>query len=260
MLNFNILEIMKKNGIYFLSIVLALFSIQTVVFAEKKEKKDSITYVVKTNIDGQGTDLFIEFHKGKEHNHPTMAVWIETMDEEFVETLYITKSVATGFFGHGEKSEGIWSKEPGPAYRPATLPYWFHKRTREKKNDIPTPENPVPDAITGATPPGSFIIDSRSEKILEGKFRIVAEINQTWDWNEYWNNTKYPDDMEYKTSCQPALIYAVTVDPGKPDKKFYLNPIGHSHYSGKNGELYTDLSTFTTALDIFEKIIVKLDR
>jgi hypothetical protein len=42
--------------------------------------------------------------------------------------------------------------------------------------------------------------------------------------------------------------------------EYYLNPIGHSHYSGKDGLLYTDLSTFTTALQIAEKIVVRVAR
>jgi hypothetical protein len=35
--------------------------------------------------------------------------------------------------------------------------------------------------------------------------------------------------------------------------------IGHSHYSGKDGNLYTDVSTLTTALDIARSIVVKIE-
>ena len=38
------------------------------------------------------------------------------------------------------------------------------------------------------------------------------EINQNWDWNEYWTNDKYPDDENYKMSCQPALVYEAVID------------------------------------------------
>jgi polyphosphate kinase len=37
---------------------------------------------------------------------------------------------------------------------------------------------------------------------------------------------------------------------------YTLNPIGHGHYAGKDGKLYTDLSTFTTALQIATEIKV----
>lgn len=41
---------------------------------------------------------------------------------------------------------------------------------------------------------------------------------------------------------------------------YELQVIGHSHYSGKTGELFTDLSTMTTALDIADKLNVKIIR
>jgi hypothetical protein len=64
------------------------------------------------------------------------------------------------------------------------------------------------------------------------------EINQPWDWNEYWTNTKYPDDEEYKTSCQPALVYRAIVNLDNAEKTYPMKVIGHSHYSGKTGELF----------------------
>jgi hypothetical protein len=39
-----------------------------------------------------------------------------------------------------------------------------------------------------------------------------------------------------------------------------MKPIGHSHHSGANGELFPDLSTITTALQISDSILVKLGR
>jgi len=84
------------------------------------------------------------------------------------------------------------------------------------------------------------------------------EINQPWDWNEYWNNTLYTDELDYKSSCQPAVVYSALVDFDGPAMEIAMKPVGHSHYSGKNGELYTDLSTITTALHIAEVIKVTL--
>ncbi len=83
------------------------------------------------------------------------------------------------------------------------------------------------------------------------------EVNQPWDWNEFWTNKLF-DDIDYRSSCQPSLIYAVTVDLNDIDKEYFMNPIGHGHYSGKTGLLYTDLSTMTTAKEIFKEIKVKI--
>jgi len=74
----------------------------------------------------------------------------------------------------------------------------------------------------------------------------------------YWNNTLYPDDIDYQSSCQPAVVYSATVDLAKSGETVIMKPVGHSHYSGKNGELYIDLSTITSALNIAEKINISV--
>jgi len=38
-----------------------------------------------------------------------------------------------------------------------------------------------------------------------------------------------------------------------------FNVVGHGHHSGKNGDLYTDLDNITTAKDIMEFIVAKLE-
>jgi hypothetical protein len=40
---------------------------------------------------------------------------------------------------------------------------------------------------------------------------------------------------------------------------YTLEVAGHSHYAGKTGELFTDLATLTTALEIVRKLSIKLD-
>lgn len=217
---------------------------------------------LQTNVGEKGTQLEVQFSKGKAHNHPTFSIWVEDMNGEMIETLFVTKYLATGIFGHGELGEGKWDNKPGVAKRPASLPYWLHKRgiKADGKTYLPTVEHPVVDAITGATPKADFKLATSSIKQLPQKFRLMMEINQTWDWNEYWNNSLYPDDVNYKSSCQPALVYAVTIDQSKPELEYYLNPIGHSHYAGNDGELYTDLSTLTTAKEIVGKVIAKIKK
>ncbi|HDR05951.1 MAG TPA: hypothetical protein ENN84_12010 [Candidatus Marinimicrobia bacterium] len=212
------------------------------------------------NSAAQGNRFELTFEKGKAHNHPSFAVWLENMDETMIQTLFVTHSVGTGIFGHGDLGDGRWSPDSGKAIRPATLPYWLHKRvgTEVESYTLPSPEKPVTDAYTGATPRANFQMILTTDEKLSGKIRFMLEINQTWDVNEYWTSNKYPDDFGYISSRQPALVYAVTIDLENPEAEYILNPIGHSHYSGKDGKLYTDLSTFTTALDIAEKMIVKV--
>lgn len=213
-----------------------------------------------SNSEGKGTSLEIDFYKGSHHNHPTFSFWVEDLEGNLIETLFVTKYLATGVYGHGALGEGKWDNKAGEAKRPATLPYWLHKRgiMADGETYLPTPEQPIPDAISGATPVSDFILTTHSTSPLPQKFRLLMEINQPWDWNEFWTNGLYPLDADYKTSCQPALVYAVIINQEKPEKEYYLNPIGHSHYSGKDGELYTDLTSITTAKEIAHKVKVKL--
>ncbi|MBN1821389.1 MAG: hypothetical protein JXR31_03155 [Prolixibacteraceae bacterium] len=216
------------------------------------------------NIELKGLDsdhpLEIDFQKGKYFNHPCIVFWTEDLEGNYLETLYVTRFVGTGKFGHGELSPGKWDNKPGEARRPATLPYWAHKRGIKAPDGlyIPSHETPVPDALTSATPLGNFRLETGFKNQPEGKFRLLMEINQPWDSNQFWSNSKFPDNKDYFTSLQPALVYSVTIDPDNPEEEYFLNPIGHSHPSGENGKLFTDLTTLTTAKEIAEKIIIRL--
>jgi hypothetical protein len=225
----------------------------------QKSKQQPEPEVIVMNSSSMGKQLAIAFLKGEGHNHPTFAIWVEDLEGNLIETLFVTKYFATGIFGYADAKDGTWKNEPGEALRPAALPYWSHKRNIISRDSlyVPTPEAPVPDAITGATPDGSFILKTSANPPASEPFRILLEINQTWDWNTYWTNDKYPSDKDYKSSAQPSVIYAVTIEEGKGP--FEMSPIGHGHYSGDNGKLYTDLSTLTTALEIAETITITLN-
>ncbi len=213
-----------------------------------------------SNSGKDGTELVVSFYRGTEHNHPTFAIWVEDLQGNYIETLFVTEYVATGIYGYADLGNETWDNKPGEARRPATLPYWLHKKglMGDNANILPTPEYPMPDAISGATPKGDFKLQTVATEKLPEKFRVLMEINQTWDWNEYWHNSLFPNNSDYKSSSQPALVYAVTVDKSDPGKEYYLNPIGHSHYDGSTGELFTDITTLTTAKNIAHKVSVKI--
>lgn len=238
-------------------ISISLFSAIILSSSCKSSKVQETPSAYSYNTDATGIPVTIEFTKGSAFNHPLMAVWVEDEQGNFVQTLFVAKSIGKGVFEHGDASTGKW--QPGPIMRPAALPYWSHRRGIKNSMGLylPDAENPVADAYTGATPPGNFIMNTKIENTSLRKFSVYFEINQTWDWNEYWTNNKYPDDPEYKTSCQPALVYMASVNLDSDVKTYELQVVGHSHYSGKDGELYPDLSTMTTALNIVKNITVK---
>jgi hypothetical protein len=214
--------------------------------------------VVRTQPFTEGKPIEINFQKGEDFYHPLIVFWIEDLDGNFIETIYASQSIATGTFRFGESEGKNW--KPGERRRPAALPYWGHRRGIKAPDGLylPTPQKPLPDAITGATPKTDFTIKSFVKPDLK-EFKIYMEINQTWDWNQYWHNNRFPDDEEYKTSCQPALIYMAEVNLSNTKQPIELKPIGHSHPSGKTGEIFSDISTLTTALNIVQKVFVTIE-
>ena len=129
------------------------------------------------------------------------------------------------------------------------------------KDPFPNPENPVADAYTGATPSSNFLLKSKSDKKINNQFRVMFEINQFFDFNKYWINNKFPDNEDYKTSGQPALIYASElINPEQLPQTVLLKLIGHSHPYGEDGLLYVEtLNTITTAKDIVSNISVNVN-
>jgi hypothetical protein len=250
----NIQKIYVITVAIFITILAFLNSCRSTDNAGKRNVQQ-VEYI-ESNINGIGETIELSFEKGDAFNHPTFVVWIEDTLGNFIQTLFITKSYGSGTFNYGDKSGGKW--KAGQVLRPAALPYWSHKAGAYKGVNfyIPDSVHPVIDAYTGATPKGDFKLQTKADKNYFEKVRILFEINQTWDWNEYWTNNKFPDDAEYKTSCQPAVVYAATIDFSKKGQMQQLKPIGRSSHSGSDGKLYDDLNTITTALHIAERITV----
>ena len=255
----------KKNTVIFLSIVMTLPVLLAFTLEEsmqqrwwQRKRAEAPPKEFSTLQQEQGHTLEVHFKPGRSHNHPLMAFWIEDTTGQYLQSLYVAESIAKGYFRHGDASTGRW--QPGPLRRPAALPYWGYKRGVKAPDGyfIPTVEEPMPDAVTGPTPKAAFVLTTRTGTEIPAVFNVLMEINQSWDWNNYWHNNKFPDDEHYRTSSQPALVYKATVRLADAGEKIMLKPIGHSHWSGASGELFEDLSTITTALDITKEVSVRV--
>lgn len=242
-----------NSKIIYLAIFVSFFFISCASTDKGAENIPNFTY----GENSSGSRIDLKFEKGKTHNHPLFAIWLADENGKFIQTLYVSESIGKGVFKHSNRESGKWLA--GEIQRPAALPFWAHERNiiNEMGTFLPTPENPEIDAHTGATPLASFDMTLFTNEKLNGKYRLYLELNQSWDWNEFWTNNKYPENQEYKTSSQPALIYLAEFDT-KESKTIELKAIGHSHYAGENGELNTDLSTLTTAMNIAKKITIRV--
>lgn len=252
---------MQKSLLFIVLIALNVnvFSINDGSFFSRWRRAKDVNFdTIYSNIDGRGYHFIITAKAGSGHNHPTFAIWTEDMNGNFIQEIFVTQSVATGIFRYGDDSSGKW--EAGERRHIAALPYFFHSRANSASDDIvPSPQNPILDAFSGATPKNNFYLNAKSDNISKTKFRLLFEVNQTWDFNEYWYNAKFPENDNYRASAQPSVIYAVTIDTNNLMDVYHLNPIGHGHFAGETGNLYTNLSTLTTALEIFNEITVKIE-
>jgi hypothetical protein len=235
------------------ALVLVTFSCKST-----KVPETEVPETITSNLAGTGPELQIEFIRGEAHNHPLMAIWVESENGQFIQTLFVAESLGKGIFQHGDATTGKWL--PAAIRRPAALPVWSHSRGVKEQDGlfVPSPVNAVADAYTGATPKASFVLNTRLDKPGPDRFLVFFEVNQTWDWNEYWTNNKFPDDEVYKTSCQPALIYMAVVDLNDGQDEYTMELIGRGHHSGRDGKIYTDLETMTTALNITRSLKVRL--
>ncbi|TRZ43985.1 DUF4405 domain-containing protein [Robertkochia solimangrovi] len=220
--------------------------------------------LIQLNNSKGNNNIAVELKKGSAFQYPLFAIWAEDSLGNYLETLYISRVIASSTYDFGINIDGEW--EPAVKRRPEALPYWTHKRGIKASDGLFTPlENSADiDAVSGATPTGNFLIESRSNFELNN-YRILLEVNQSYDWNEYYSKDRFPEDMIYSGSGQvgqPSLIYAADIFSEFKESTVHglMKLIGHGHHSGKNGELYEDLSEITTAKQIIDRVIISIDR
>ena len=54
---------------------------------------------------------------------------------------------------------------------------------------MPTRDNPLVDTVTGATPIGCFILNTKIEEGLD-EYVLFFEVNKSFDYNEFYSDDK----------------------------------------------------------------------
>ncbi|SFK25608.1 hypothetical protein SAMN05216357_10126 [Porphyromonadaceae bacterium KH3CP3RA] len=193
--------------------------------------------------------LFLGIEK---KNPPQVAMWIEDLNGKYISTIYVTHKIATE----------SWLANKGNRRKEA-LPVWCHARGIVYPDGLylPTKDEPVIDAVTGATPHGSFNIKITPVVNLR-QFVVKMEVNHSTDWNNHYPKDAKDEDINYsggkEGSGQPAVVYAATIDLDLPEKEYTASLIGHSSPDGSNGDINTDISTLTTATKIVKQITINI--
>lgn len=239
-----------------------------------------------TPADAAGNRLTIDLRKGPYFQWPQYAIWLETLDGEFIQPLYITEKLAQNKFaikvtrrnpdqvftsnpllaeheGH-EIFEYVSEPETNEQrMRPESLPVFLHKLAIETADGVfvPTGNDSTIDAYSGATLLDHFLLSSRAAKPLPDIYKVRLEINQSFDFNEYYSSNRYPDDPIYSGdgyTAQPSVVYEAIIDTKLPQRYFPMTLAGRGHHSGANGELHPDLENLTTALELVDRVIVEI--
>jgi hypothetical protein len=204
----------------------------------------------------QGREVTIEVIKGENYSElmgigpvkfnviPQTVVWVETMEGEYIETLYITGAHGVKF-NHGKKGE------LGENFYVKCLPVWA-SRVKAKGANLPSKENPYTTAVTSATPMSSFTAKTTLKETIY-PFKILLEINKSGDDNNTYN--KNNNDW----AGQPSLIYSAVISDNTYNQTFYLQLIGHGGMLKDQTDIYDDLSGFDSALTQLQQIRVTLN-
>jgi hypothetical protein len=229
-------------------------------------------YQVYDHTLGRKADITIDFLKGKHFWNPQVAIWIEDSAGNYIETLLVTTSTAKGLFYTGrsasnfKESDEVKVQENIATRRVDALPYWSHKRNNRYRDGFfsPPPDDPLPDAITGATPKENFYFKSVDGAIEEmTSFRVMIELNVAFDENEYYSEYDFLEDSLYHGGTgllgQPSLIYGTTINRKDKERYYILPLLGHGHHSGATGDLIAEINTITTAKGIVERIVVGIN-
>jgi len=251
-------------------------------------KKEEVTYQV-FDMDSQnleGTKLSIELKKGPYFLWPQYAIWLETLEGEFVQPVYVTQAIAKNQFinkvtrkdkrvfdshlivEQGSIIEELFEFGEDPTtkdtrIRSESLPVFLHKLGSKTSDGLfaPTQGELISDAFTGATMSNNFELNTKTQTTLNGKYKLRFEINHSFDFNSYYTSDRFPDDPIYSGngySAQPSVIYEAIIDTNDKNGLYKMELIGRGHHSGKDGKVYKDLSNMTTALKLVDRIRVEL--
>jgi len=222
-----------------------------------------------TNVGDEGLTIEIELRKGLHYESdpqplllgltytsvPQVAFWLEDLDGQYISTIYVTQKISNGSF---VSTEDIFNT----VSRPESLPYWAHQRGVNYTDGslMPSTTNTDLDGVTGATPLGNYDVRSKVNADLR-QFKVMMEINRSYDFNDFYTKDKYPDDAIYSgsgSSGQPSVIYAAHINLDDNQQAYFMQAVGHGHHSGADGMLYEDMTGIDTALELVKRVVVQV--
>ncbi|MFW5808062.1 MAG: hypothetical protein ACOCWH_03305 [Spirochaetota bacterium] len=173
-----------------------------------------------------------------------MVIWAEDENGGIIDTLYITGADFKEL-RHGGKDR------KGETFFRESFPVWA-SRMQQAGRKLPSKEKPYTDAVTSATPPASFTVQTR----LKGAFRpfvLYAEVNKSGDTNEH-----YTDETNGWVG-QPSLVYRTEITEADRSSRITMELAGHGGSLDDTPKIHQDMSGLDSALDQIHEITILVD-
>jgi hypothetical protein len=174
---------------------------------------------------------------------PQIAVWVETENGAFVDTIYVTHRSA---YADWRAAKGV--------RRPEALPVWSHACGIAAADGLFMPDaaQPLPDAVSGATPTKSFIKTwAPPASLPKGTYIVKAELNSSYDWNaQFPDKLSAADPRWTEANGQPSIIWEGRIELGGAGTKASLFPSGTGSLRGEDGTETRSLAGITSARGI----------
>jgi hypothetical protein len=235
-----------------------LFILSIIFLLQSCGNADRVT-VLSTLSNTDGKKLIVTINAGKFYGvkkklgfleikiTPQMAVWAEDTKGNYIDTLYVTKAFA--------KQKWMFVKyDPDKPLRTSCLPYWMNQRLKAGLA-VPTKNNPLPDSITGATPRGSYLLNTKVNKDLKEAV-ILIELNKSFDVNDAYHGSE-KGFTPGTVNGQPSVIYSARIDLTGTNS-YQMKLLGRGGETGSDGKLYPDTNGLTTALEQAAGITVQV--
>jgi len=170
---------------------------------------------------------------------PQFALWLENPSSGTVRTLFVTRRTA----------RDDWL---GKAACPASLPYWVTRYQQEfGKQRGPTYHDPLPDAMTGATPKRRF---AKSFQVGEGPWDLYLEVNVSGDYNAHYEQVFTDMGPADFGNGQPSLVYRAR-DIGCADSRPEV--IAQTRETRNIADMLIEPEYITTAYELIQNITIR---
>lgn len=178
------------------------------------------------------------------------AVWITDKAGNFIDTVFLTYKMAKQGLGNKNNPD---LDSPLAGSRRSTVPVWAHWQGIDYGNGnfYPPKDQPMPDAVTGATPKaGPFVwVWQPVTPLPSGTYHYFIEVNKSRDKNNH-------HDYHWWYRGQPSVVWKGILIIGDTVAGSKASIIGHGSQDGSHGNIEKDISTLTTALKILENASV----